>query len=188
MWYLAPVEQKIEGWTRWQPLHADSAAWDDLAEAVEAFEPPCNPAGEECAEWLKEQALHDYPHTATWVLFKSGLIEGFFAISSGLLEISYPDSGQDGEVEKEKWPCSQIKWLCKRDRGKFHGRSMFMQAAFQASEVAKLQGNVALVIDPFDSKTAAVLERRHEFLRRSDQGQLWLPLYPEKELIQSRSG
>jgi hypothetical protein len=181
-------KKKTEGWIRWGPAAAGSAAWDDLAEAVETFEAPCNDAGEACERWLKEEALDNYPHTATWVLFNAGLIHGFFAICSGVVKISYPNGAdKQAEVEKENWPCSQIKWLSKREGGKFRGRSIFRQATIRALEVAALQGNVALVIDPYDDETAALLHERHSFFRTADQGQLWVPLYPEEDLIPSRS-
>ncbi len=175
------VQEQKDGWIRWRPEIADSKGYEDLAEAIEAFEPPCNEAGEECAEWLKNQSLSEYPSIVTWVMFHNGLVHGFFAISSNVFTISSPHPSGNGE-EKKKLPCSQIKWLCKRDQGKFLGRTIFEQAAYTASQVAELQGNVALVIEPFDDTIAGVLEKRLTFLRTAEQGQLWVPLYSDEEL------
>jgi hypothetical protein len=177
------VSEKREGWVRWRPEIAESTVWEDLAEAIADFEPPCNEAGEECAGWLKEQSLLDYPFTATWVLFHASRVHGFFAISSNILSIDYTNSPRESGVAKENWPCSQIKWLCKREGGKFRGATIFKQAAYTAKRVAMFQGNVALVIEPFDDPTAALLQERHEFLRTAEQGQLWLPLYRDEDLF-----
>jgi hypothetical protein len=176
------VQDNKDGWIRWRPEIAESAAWEDLAEAVEGFEPPCNEAGEECARWLKEQSLLDYPFTATWVMFHNGIVHGFFAMSSNTFNVSYPSGEEGGVGGKEKWPCSQIKWLCKREQGKFLGVTLFEQAVYTADRVAQFQGNVALVIEPFDDVVAEILESRLTFLRRAEQGQLWMPLYRDEDL------
>ncbi|HWJ43364.1 MAG TPA: hypothetical protein VNR67_08020 [Solirubrobacterales bacterium] len=175
------VQDKKNAWIHWRPEIADAAGWEDLAEAIQDFEPPCNEAGEECALWLKEHSLEDFPLTATWVLFLNGIVHGFFAMSSSSFTISNPHPSRPEEVVTETWPCSQIKWLCRRNQGKFIGRTFFDQAVYTADRVAKLQGNVALVIEPFDDVIAGILTERHHFLRTADQGQLWIPLYPEED-------
>lgn len=176
------ADENRTGWIRWRPEIAESAAWADLAEAVEEFEPPCNEAGEECARWLKEQSLSDYPFTATWVMFHNGLVHGFFAMSSNTFTIRYLSSSEEGGDARERWPCSQIKWLCRHDQGKFLGRVIFEQAAYTAQRVTEFQGNVALVIEPFDDTIAEILESKLKFLRRADQGQLWIPLHRDADL------
>ena len=49
-------------------------------------------------------------------------------------------------------------------------------AAYIASQVAEWQGNIALVIDPFDEETAAFWKSRYEFLNSATPNRLWLPL------------
>lgn len=168
------MQEEREGWVRWTPAVARSRGWEDLAEAVEDFRAPCEGAGSACERWLKEESLDEWPRTVTWVMFHAGLVQGFFAICSSSINITMPDG------KKEMWPCSKIVWLSRRDRregGKFKGQTLFMQAASRAGEVGEIQGNVALVIEPFDDRIAKLLELRHEFLRTANQGQLWLPLY-----------
>jgi len=175
------VKDEKSGWIRWRPEIAKTAVWDDLAEAIDQFEPPCNKAGEDGAAWLKEHSLRDFPLTATWVLFHNSVVHGFFAMSSNAFSVSSPSPANPEELVKEKWPCSQIKWLCRRNKGKFIGRTFFDQAVFTAYRVAQLQGNVALVIEPFDDEIAGILTKRYDFFRTAEQGQLWIPLYPEEE-------
>ncbi len=182
------VQDKIDdGWTRWEPAIAKSANWT-LAEAIRAFEPPDYVAGRECARWLKEESLVDYPHTITWVLCNAGVIEGFFAICSGVFELELPHSRPEDDVQSVKWPCSVIKWMCRRGGhrpggGEYDGRPIINQAIARAKAVGKTQGNVALVIEPFDEVIAGKLLKRHEFLRMARQGQLWMPLYEGNDLL-----
>lgn len=96
--------------------------------------------------------------------------------------IRYLSSSEEGGDARERWPCSQIKWLCRHDQGKFLGRVIFEQAAYTAQRVTEFQGNVALVIEPFDDTIAKILESKLKFLRRADQGQLWIPLHRDADL------
>jgi hypothetical protein len=171
-----------EGWVRWTPEIAESRAYEDLAEAIDDFRAPCEVAGMECEKWLKNAALSDYPNTVTWVLFHAGLVQGFFVICSGTITIERPGTSDGEPAKTEMWPSSRIVWLCRRDKhegGKFEGRTFFRQAWARAVEVGKIQGNAALVIEPFDDRIARILELRYDFFRTADQGQLWLPLYAQ---------
>lgn len=181
------TEDNREGWIRWEPGEANRN--EMLKAAVEEFEPPCKDvgeasaellmegkdAGEAAAKWLMEESLADHPHSVTWVLYNSNRVQGFFAICSSSLTVTLPAEGNLEEASVT-WPCSKILWLCKREGSKFDGRILFRQAAARASEVARLQGNVALVIEPYDDGVAERLISRHKFIRAADQGQLWLPL------------
>jgi hypothetical protein len=168
------LEDQREGWIRWRPELAESGEYEEVAEAIEEFVPPCNIAGETCGEWLKTSALRDYPYTATWILYHQGMIHGFFALRSSVISTTIQDGGREW---KEPLPCSQVVWLCKRDGGKFHGRAIINAAIGRAQEVAAVQGNVALVIEPFDDDVAELLQSRHEFFRAAEHGHLWVPLY-----------
>jgi hypothetical protein len=159
-----------------------------VAEAIEAFEPLKNDDGEECARWLKEMSLIDYPHTVTWVLCNAGVLEGFFAMCSGVMELELPHTLPSDEVQSVKWPCSVIKWMCRRDGKRpdgteYDGLPIINHAIYRAREVAKHQGNVALFIVPSNEVIARKLLEEHEFLRQVKQGQLWVPLFEEDDLL-----
>ncbi len=51
-----------------------------------------------------------------------------------------------------------------------------------ATEVAELQGNIALMIDPYDDDTADMLLSKYDFLRSAKHGQLWLPLQRQGDI------
>lgn len=180
-------ELDIDGWTRWEPSLAKSANWT-VAKAIEDFRPPENEDGEECARWLQENALYDYPQTITWVKCNGGVLEGFFAICSGTMELELPHPKPSDEIKSSKRPCSVIKWLCRRggkrpDGTEYDGLPIINHAIYRAREVADLQGNVALFIEPANDEIATKLLERYEFLRRANEGQLWIPLFDKSDLL-----
>lgn len=180
------IGDEPDGWVPWVPSNAKSANWS-LPEAIEAFEPLEYEAGSACADWLKEAALLQWPQTVTWVLFRNGLIEGFFAMRSGIVELDLPGPGAgDDHSDPIVRPCSVVEWLCRRRGDEFDGGRLINQAIYRAREVGKTQGNIALVIEPFDRTIAKILRREHDYLKETAQGHLWLPLYgPEDQLMPS---
>lgn len=187
--------EHTDGWTRWDPSIAKSANWT-LSNAVRDFQPLDNEDGEECARWLKEQSLDDYPLTVTWVLCAGGKIEGFFAMCSGVMELELPHSTPNDEVRSVKWPCSVIKWMCRHGGerpggGEYEGAPIINHAIYRAREVATYQGNVALFIEPSNPVIAQKLLEQHTFLRQAQQGQLddrqlgqlWVPLFDNHILL-----
>lgn len=181
------VQGETDGWTRWDEATAKSANWT-VANAVKAFEPLNNDDGEECARWLKEDALNDHPHTVTWVLCNGGVLEGFFAMCSGTLELELPVTSPGEEVGSVQWPCSVIKWMCRRDGHRpdgslYDGLPIINHAIYRAKEVAKHQGNVALFIEPSNAVIAEKLLQQYPFLRRVKEGQLWMPLFDKYQLL-----
>jgi len=180
------VQGESNGWTRWDTT-ARSADWT-VANAVETFAPLKNDDGEECGRWLKEESLNDYPHTVTWVLCNGGVLEGFFAMCSGTLELELPRTDPREEIESVQWPCSVIKWMCRRDGKRpdgteYDGLPIINHAIYRAKEVATHQGNVALFIEPSNPVIAEKLLGQYPFLRRVKEGQLWMPLFDKYELL-----
>ncbi|MGC1166096.1 MAG: hypothetical protein WA862_08305 [Solirubrobacterales bacterium] len=49
------------------------------------------------------------------------------------------------------------------------------------TQVAELQGNIALVIDPFDKETAEFWRERYGFRSAKPEGRLWIPLHDEED-------
>lgn len=175
------------GWYRWRPQNAESAAYEEIAEGVSTFEPVDNEAGHAGATWLKEASLLDYPSTATWLLYDGGRLHGYFAICSSSFQLR--DGEQKDGIKKllsrgesRREPCSEIIWFCRHRDSAFKGRSIFLQAAYVAQQVAAIQGNIAMVVNPYDDATAKLLQERYNFLRSTKQGALWYPLYTDAHL------
>lgn len=143
------------------------------------------------ARWLKEEALHDGKRTVTWLFYRNLKVQGFVSICSG--NITEYDDGRANILRRtlrglpgnryagDLIPASEIKWMGRHARAEFKGEVILNQAIRVAEEVAEVQGNAALVIDPYDDATANFLLTRYEFLRSARMGQLWLRL-PEPEL------
>jgi hypothetical protein len=178
------AQDQGEYWYRWKPSNAESGMYDDIAEAIETFEPVDNPAGHAAAAWLKNSALDDYPSTATWIAYRNQRIEGYFAMSSGEVvlygrhrrkRLMRPGRRREHLLHPRQ-PASLLTWLGKHRQASITGRTILYQAAYIASQVAELQGNIALVIDPFDEETAAFWKSKYDFLSSATPNRLWLPL------------
>lgn len=180
------ADRESEGWVRWRPEYNDSAAYAEIVEAVELFKPVDNDAGHMSARWLKEEALHDGKMTGTWLLYKNQKVHGFVSICSG--NITLHDDGRANAFRRtlqglpgvrfagELVPASEIRWMGRHAESNFSGEVILEHAVWIAHEVARLQGNAALVIDPYDDETAEFLLTKYKFLRSAKKGQLWLRL------------
>lgn len=180
------TRREFKGWLRWRPEYLDSIAYKEVVEAINAFEPVDNKAGRMSAKWLKEEALVDDKMTGTWLMYMNGRLQGYVSVCSG--NASLHDDGRANAFRRtlrglpgvryagELIPASEIRWMGRHVKSAFSGEVLLNHAMRIASEVAELQGNTALVIDPYDDDTADLLLERYRFLRSAKKGQLWLRL------------
>jgi hypothetical protein len=170
-------EEKDSGWFRWRPGLESHWVYADVKQAIEDFVPVDKKAGRAAASWLQDEAIADFPATATWLFYDNERVEGFFSIRSGNFAIreGIKDRLPGGGILK---PASEITWLCKHAKAEIDGRWLISRAVGIAYEVAEKQGNIAVVINPYDSETADFLKQKHSFLAQASAGQLWLPLGP----------
>ena len=180
------ARKEFEGWLRWRPEYLNSIAYEEVVEAIDAFEPVDNKAGQMSAKWLKEEALVDDKMTGTWLMYRNQRLQGYVSICSG--NITLHDDGKANAFRRtlrglpgvryagELIPASEIRWMGRHVQSDFRGEVLLNHAMRIASEVAELQGNSALVIDPYDDDTADLLLERYRFLRSAKKGQLWLRL------------
>jgi hypothetical protein len=179
------AESAADGWVQWIPA-TEKSADKGLSKAIQDFEPLPNEAGSACARWLKESSLMQWPQTVTWVLYRNGLVEGFIAMRSGIVELDIPRKKVWEKGETVPWPCTVVEWMCRRAGDDFDGKRLINQAIYKATQVGETQGNAALVIEPFSPRIREILLREHDYLRRTGQGHLWLPLNnPEDHLLPS---
>jgi hypothetical protein len=170
-------EEKDRCWFHWRPGRESEWVYDDIKKAVDEFKPVPNKAGAAAASWLRDGALAGFPATVTWLYYDNARVEGFFSICSGNFAVREGIKGilPGGGTLK---PASEITWLCKHAEAEKDGRWLISRAAVIALEVARVQGNIALIINPYDNETADFLIRKHSFLASARAGQLWLPLGP----------
>jgi hypothetical protein len=171
-------ERFKRGWFRWRPGREKQLGFEDVARAVEEFEPVPRKAGYAAAAWLREEALRDFPATATWLNYENARLEGFFAIQSGSFHLKEKATHRLPGRGIRK-PASQIIWMCKHAEAEIRGDRLISRAVGIASEVATMQGNIALVINPYDGPTGKMLHDKYAFLHcEGRSGQLWLPVLP----------
>lgn len=173
---------------------------DLLLGAVDEFESIPREAGREAARWLRERALDEYGTSVTYLMLLERRVEAFYALSSAEVLLTGRERKQLLRgVRKETYdvparqPASLIAWAAKRAGAGAQCAELILRHAFtSALEVAQSQGNIALVLDPYDEKTAEmwmrmkfVKFRRSTESRRSPNGteqirRLWTPLHPPR--------
>jgi hypothetical protein len=60
-------------------------------------------------------------------------------------------------------PAALVAWIAKRHDAEISGRKLVAHAVFVASQVAELQGTIALVLDPHDGEVSRVWRERYGF-------------------------
>jgi hypothetical protein len=80
---------------------------------------------------------------------------------------------------------SLIAWIARHRDATVPGELILLHAIYIATEVAKLQGNIVLAVDPFDEPTSLFWQEHYGFRlsQVADEGpnrpqRLWLPLSP----------
>lgn len=186
------AKKEHRGWFRWRPMYAENLAYQDIAEAVAGFEPEDGETGQKCAEWLKEHALPDYPSTATWLYYERPRVEGFVSICSG--NATLYDSGRSEGFRRlisglpgaryrgRVVPATEIRWLGRHRRAHIGFDFLLNHAADLAAQVAEVQGNIALVMEPHSETAARPWIEQYQFRRAVRHGQLWLPLPKQEDL------
>jgi hypothetical protein len=119
-------------------------------------------AGREAAAWLRDRALDEYGSSITYLMLRKGRVEAFYALCSAEVLLTGGDrtklfrgSRANSHEVSRRQPASLIAWAAKRtDGGGNCGALIMGHALATAWEVAELQGNIALVLDPYDEQTA----------------------------------
>jgi hypothetical protein len=161
-------ERREDGWVRLMPEVVEDLGENQhhLLDAVEEFESLDNDAGRAATTWLKESALVWHGTTITWLLLKNRRVDAFYASASASVLLSQRDNERlrGRRPPDEVWiprrqPASLIAWIAKRADSPDAGRMAVMHAFGAAVQVAELQGNMALVLDPYDEETAQMWMR-----------------------------
>ena|ERR1035438_10300636 len=190
-------------WVRLIPEVVEDLGPDQhlLLDAVAEFEPLPRDAGREAARWLRERALDEYGSSVTYLMLLDRQIEAFYALTSAEVLLSgrdrkriFKDVRENTYEVSPRQPASLIAWAAKRaGAGEQCGELILRHAFTSALEVAQNQGNIALVLDPFDEETAgmwmkmeAVKFRRSAEPRTGPDGseripRLWTPLHPPRK-------
>lgn len=170
--FLPFLEEDDAEWIKWTPHTSEKQR--RIEKAIKNFKPVENDAGRRNAKFLKEESLDSYPTTVTHVLLKGGMIEGFFALSSGTAKLTQSDSRPVAPDDREislppHQPVAHIAWIGKHKDARIGGSDLLAQAAGLAMEVVDCgQGQLALSLDAFDEPTAKMWAKEFGFKRNQD--------------------
>lgn len=172
----------------WIHLTAEQLSADPaLVRAVERFRAPPTPAGDAAASWLKERALKEVSHIATYVLLAKDQIEGFYSLGMSEVELrtqhrkkllaSHPRQG-----------AVLILWLARATEADVDAATILRHAVGIAQIGARQVGAAVIAVDPFDAATEdywrAHFGFRRSLTQRTDadghqRSRLWLPLFSD---------
>ena len=170
--FLPFLEDEDAEWIKWTPHTTEKKR--RIKRAIQSFEPVDNKAGKRNERFLKKEALDSYPTAVTHVLLKGGMIEGFFALSSGTAKLTQSDSKPADPDDREiplpsHQPVAHIAWIGKHKDAQIKGPDLLAQAAGLAMEVVECgQGQLALSLDAFDEPTAQMWADEFGFKRNHD--------------------
>lgn len=172
----------------WIHLTAEQLSADPaLVRAIEQFQAPPTQAGDAAASWLKERALKETSHIATYVLLIGGAVAGFYSLGMSEVELR--------TQHREKLSASHprqgavlILWLARSTGTEVDAATILRHAVGIAQIGARQVGAAVIAVDPFDAATEDYWRQhfgfRSSLTKRTDadgaqRSRLWLPLFPE---------
>jgi hypothetical protein len=139
------------------------AALPELGEAIRSFEPLPGPAGESVAEWLAERALNEPREATVRVRLSHGKVAGVYALCAAQVALSREERAQLGGVHYRTQPAILLAQFARSDGSPGIGEEMLQHANRIAQRALRYVGATVLVVDPFDSDTAAMWRQRFGF-------------------------
>lgn len=163
-------------------LDADPA----LVDAIGRFRAPATRAGAAAASWLKEQALAEAAHVATYLLLTGGEIAAFYALGMSEVELR-TQHRKKLAASHPRQGAVLILWLAKAAGAQVDGETILRHATGVAHAALRHVGAAAIALDPYDEETERFWRERFGFraslTRRPDangkqRSRLWMPLIP----------
>lgn len=172
----------------WIHLTAEQLSADpELVRAVERFRAPAGRAGDSAAAWLKERALRETSHVATYVLLLAGEVAGFYSL--GMSEVELRLRHREGiAASHPRQGAVLILWLARAANADVDGETIFRHAVGIAQIGSRRVGAAVLAVDPFDAAAETYWRQRFGFRASSTKtrdadgekrSRLWLPLFPD---------
>ena len=172
----------------WVHLTAEQLSADrELLAAIERFQGLPGKAGSAAAAWLKEKAIKETSHIATYVLLARGEVAGFYSL--GMSEVELRTQHRKGlSASHPRQGAVLILWLARAADAEVDATVILGHAVGIAQVGARQVGAAVIAVDPFDSDTEAFWREhfgfRSSLTRQADvdglqRNRLWLPLFPE---------
>ena len=167
-----------------EQLSADAA----LVRAIERFQAPPGRAGDAAAAWLKERALKETSHIATYVLLVEDDVAGFYSL--GMSDVELRSQHRKGiAASHPRQGAVLILWLARAAEAKNADAATILRHAVGIAQIGSRKvGAAVIAVDPFDAPTEDYWRQRFGFRasltkRRDADGQQrsrrWLPLFSE---------
>jgi hypothetical protein len=164
---------------------------DQIKEAVDGFEgDPRHPVAADGVDWLKRAAPWERA-CLTRLLFNDGQLAAFYALSSAEVEISRgKELERLGILGNGRVPASHMDWAVRSRLFKGIGMRVLLHATLAARDVAQIQGNLVLSLDPYDDGTAKMWREFgfEESATKLGKGlrRMYLPLFGYRALKNGR--
>ncbi len=169
----------------WIHLTPDQIEADpDLGTAVRGFHPPPSPAGDAAAKWLRESALHEADHIATYVLVRDGAVAAFYSVGMSEVELR-TEHRRKLTAGHPRQGAVLIVWLARAGDAKVGAETILAHAVGIAQIAARHVGAAVIALDPYDATTEKFWRERFGFrasrTRRTDadgaqRSRLWRSL------------
>lgn len=172
----------------WIHLTAEQLSADsELLAAIERFQAPPGRAGDAATAWLKEKAVREKSHIATYVLLVRGEIAGFYSL--GMSEVELRTQHRKGlSASHPRQGAVLILWLARAANAEVDAVVVLRHAVGMAQIGARHVGAAVIAVDPFDAATEMYWREhfgfRSSLTRQADaddqqRSRLWLPLFSE---------
>jgi hypothetical protein len=172
----------------WVHLSGEQLSADPvLARAIERFQAPAGRPGDAAAAWLKERALKETSHIATYLLLVEGEVAGFYSL--GMSEVELRSQHRKGlTASHPRQGAVLILWLARAANAQVDAGAILRHAVGIAQIGSRSVGAAVIAVDPFDAATEEYWRDRFgfraSFTKRTDadgqeRSRLWLPLFPE---------
>jgi hypothetical protein len=171
----------------WVHLTAEQLSADpELVRAIERFRAPAGRAGDAAATWLKERAVKEAGHIATYLLLHEGEIAAFYSLGMSEVELQTQHRGAIS-ASHPRQGAVLILWLARAAEATVDAELILRHAVGIAQIGSRKVGAAVIAVDPFDAETENFWREQFGFrasrTRRSDadgmqRSRLWRPLFP----------
>lgn len=165
---------------------AQLAADPVLAEAITPFRAPSGSAGQAAAAWLKEGALSEMEHIATYVYLLDEEIAAFYSL--GMSEVHLQTRQRKRLGAHPRQGAVLILWLARAETSDIDADTILTHAVGIAQIGARHVGAAVVAVDPYDASAATFWRERYGFRSSSttvrtaggdELRRLWKPLFPK---------
>jgi hypothetical protein len=158
-----------------------------LRDQVARFKAPRGRAGRAAESWLKERALHEASHIATYILLVEGEVAAFYSLGMSEVELRTRHREQLAASHPHQGAVL-IVWLARASVSSVDGETILRHAVGISQIGARHVGAAVIALDPYDADAERYRRERFGFrasmTRRPDadgiqRPRLWMPLFSD---------